>query len=122
MGAPESCEDVKAWQRARELTRKIYALCRRQNLARDFGLCSQLQRASVSIMNNLAEGWESIHRAEKKQAYNDARRSCGEVRSMTCVLLDSEFISPDEQKDLLGCYLHCGRLITGLIRSVNGRP
>ena len=73
-------------------------------------------------MNNLAEGWESIHLAEKKQAYNDARRSCGEVRSMTCVLLDSEFISPDEQKDLLGCCLHCGRLITGLIRSVNGRP
>ena len=122
MGTPESFEDLKAWQCARELTRKIYALCRRQNLARDFGLCSQLQRASVSIMNNLAEGWESIHLAEKKQAYNYARRSCGEVRSMTYVLLDSEYIAQDEQKDLFGCCLHCGRLITGLIRSVNDRP
>ena len=72
-------------------------------------------------MNNLAEGWESIHPVEKKQAYNYARRSCGEVRSMTYVLLDNQYISADEQHDLLGRCLHTGRLVSGLIRSTDER-
>jgi four helix bundle protein len=49
-------------------------------------------------MNNIAEGWESLHVAEKRQFYNIARRSCGEVRSMSYMLLDNDFISEIEQK------------------------
>ncbi len=78
MNGPGSFEDLHAWQVARELTRTVYVLCRREPLARDYGLCDQLRRAAVSVMNNIAEGWESTHIAEKKQFYNFARRSCGE--------------------------------------------
>ena len=72
-------------------------------------------------MNNIAEGWESLNPGEKRQAYNIARRSCGEVRSMTYVLLDNKFISPPEQQALLAHCIQTGKLITGLIRSLGGR-
>ena len=121
MAAPRSFEDTEAWKAARVLTQQTYAVCRREPLSRDFGLCDQLRRAAVSVMNNLAEGWESIHLAEKKQAYNYARRSCGEVRSMTYVLLDNHFITGSEQAELLGHCQHTGKLITGLIHSIDRR-
>ena len=121
MAAPQSFEATEAWKSARALTAAVYALCRREPLVRDFGLCDQLRRAAVSVMNNLAEGWESIHLAEKKQAYNYARRSCGEVRSMTYVLLDNHFITASEQAGLLDHCQHTGKLITGLIHSIDRR-
>ena len=70
-------------------------------------------------MNNTVEGWESLHVAEKRQAYNIARRSCGEVRSMTYVLLDNKFISVAEQTNLQMLCIQSGKLISGLIRSLD---
>lgn len=103
------------------LTNEVYALCQRGLLAKDFGLRDQLQRAAVSVMNNIAEGWESLHMAEKRQAYNIARRPCGEVRSMTYVLLDNKFFSATEQTNLLQLCVQSGKLISGLIRSLGNR-
>ena len=54
----ERFEDLIAWQKARVLTRDIYAMSRSGGFARDFGLAGQIQRASVSIMSNIAEGFE----------------------------------------------------------------
>jgi four helix bundle protein len=62
MGEP--FEKSEAWKSARVLTNEVYLLCRREPLRRDFGLRDQLQRAAVSVMNNVAEGWESLHSAE----------------------------------------------------------
>ncbi len=118
MGEP--FENSEAWKSARVLTNQVYALCHREPLARDFGLCDQLRRAAVSVMNNLAEGWESLHLAEKRQAYNIARRSCGEVRSMSYVLLDNKFVSLTEQGHLYSLCTQTGKLISGLIRSLGG--
>ena len=117
----EPFENSDAWKSARVLTNEVYAFCRRDPLARDFGLRDQLQRAALSVMNNVAEGWESLHVAEKRQACNNARRSCGEVRSMTCVLLDNKFISPAEQTNLLRLCVQSGKLVSGLIRSLSDR-
>lgn len=114
-------EDLEAWAAARELSALVYRLCRREPLCRDFGLCDQLRRATVSIMNNIAEGWESLHPAEKVQFYNVARRSCGEVRSMSYVLLDNEYVSLPEHQDVYARSVRCGKLTTGLLRSVEGR-
>lgn len=72
-------------------------------------------------MNNVAEGWESLHVLEKRQAYNLARRSCGEVRSMSYVLLDNKFITQAEQTDLVAQCVQAGKLISGLIRSLGDR-
>jgi four helix bundle protein len=116
-----SFETTEAWKAARMLTNLVYAYGRREALARDFGLRDQLQRAAVSVMNNVAEGWESMHSLEKRQAYNYARRSCGEVRSMSYVLLDNQFVSATEHAQLAALCVRSGRLISGLIRSVNNR-
>jgi four helix bundle protein len=116
-----SFEDVEAWKAARVLTNVVYAHCRREPLARDFGLRDQLQRAAVSVMNNIAEGWESLHPAEKRQAYNIARRSCGEVRSMSYVLIDNQYISTTEHAALVAHCVQSGKLVTGLIRSLGDR-
>ena len=117
MGEP--FENSEAWKSARALTNHVYSLCRREPLSKDFGLRDQLQRAAVSVMNNIAEGWESLHLADKRQAYNYARRSCGEVRSMAYVLLGNHFLKPPEYSELLSHCVLTGKLISGLIRSLN---
>ena len=118
---PQSFEDLEAWQATRELTNEAYRLSRREPLSRDFGLCDQLRRAALSTMNNTAEGWESLHLAEKKQFYNWARRSCGEARSMSHVLLDNKFITTKEQRALLNFCIRAGKLVSGLICSSDNR-
>ncbi len=79
-------EDLNAWKKARELVNRVYSLTREGALAKNFGLCGQIQRAAVSVMSNVAEGFERAHAAEKLQAYNIARSSCGEVRSLLYVI------------------------------------
>jgi four helix bundle protein len=117
----EPFESSEAWKQARTLTNLVYGYGRREPLTRDFGLRDQIQRAAVSVMNNVAEGWESLHAAEKRQAYNIARRSCGEVRSMSYVLLDNRFISETEHNELTSFCVQTGKLTSGLIRSLGDR-
>ena len=119
MGEP--FENTEAWKSARTLTNLVYGYARCDSLAKDYGLRDQIQRAAVSVMNNISEGWESLHPAEKRQAYNIARRSCGEVRSMSYVLLDNKFISEADQAALLSQCVQSGKLISGLIRSLGDR-
>ena len=117
MGEP--FENSEAWKSARVLTNEVYSLCRHEPLPRDFGLRDQLQRAAVFIdeCGYVAEGWESLHVAEKRQAYNIARESCGEVRSMTYVLLDNEPISVTEQTNLQRFCIQSDKLIRDSIRA-----
>ena len=82
-------EDLESWQQARQLTKQIYSVTRADRIARDFGLCSQIQRAGVSAMSNLAEGFERHHVQEKLQFYNVAHASTAEVRSLTYVIEDN---------------------------------
>src|ERR1035441_1243253 len=91
-------EDLESWRQARQMTRQIYTLTRNDALVRDFGLCSQTQRAGVSIMSNIAEGFERQHLQEKLQFYNVAHGSNGEVRSLTYVIEDNFPRSPDRRR------------------------
>ena len=109
-------EDLDAWKVARALTNEVYALCRREGLSRDYGLSDQLRRAAVSIMNNISEGWESLHTGDKTRFYDYARRSCGEVRSMSYILLDNKFITEPEQRALREQCIRSGMLVSGLLR------
>ncbi len=72
-------------------------------------------------MTNVAEGFERAHPGEKLQFYNVARASCGEVRSLSCVMLDANYISEQEHKTLLELVAQSGRLVSGLIRSTRAR-
>jgi len=81
-------EDIEAWQLARELTAKVYALTRRPGFTRDYGLKDQIQRASGSVMHNIAEGFDGGSNAEFAKFLRYAQRSCSEVRSELYVALD----------------------------------
>ena len=116
-----SFEELEAWKNARELVRLVYSIFRRKPANLDFGLKDQVQRAAVSAMTNIAEGFERVHSAEKMQFYNVARASCGEVRSLSYVMFDAGYISDVEDQRVLELVAQTGRLVSGLIRSTGVR-
>lgn len=82
-------EDLEAWQAARRTVNLAYQMTRDGSLSKDFGLKDQLQRASVSVMTNIAEGFERTGSQEKLHFYNIAKASSGEVRSLLYVVEDN---------------------------------
>ena len=118
---PLTFEDLDSWQQTREMVSKIYDLTRNEPLCRDFGICTQLQRAGISIMSNLAEGFERAHIPEKSQFYNIARGSAAEVRSLLYVIEDNFPKSAPASTLLRGRVVSIGKLVSGLIRSTESR-
>lgn len=114
-------EDLKAWQTARQLVRVVYGVAKHADLLRDFGLRDQLQRAAVSVMTNIAEGFERTGVSEKAQFYNIARASCGEVRSLLYVVEDTIPALTDRVGELRNLTDDAGRLISGLMSSTQRR-
>ena len=114
-------EDLESWQQARQLTKQIYSVTRADRIARDFGLCSQIQRAGVSAMSNLAEGFERHHVQEKLQFYNVAHASTAEVRSLTYVIEDNYPTLAADAGELRKRAVGAGQLMGGLIRSTESR-
>jgi four helix bundle protein len=92
MNKMERFEDLVAWQKARSLTRDIYQTTRQGAFAKDYGLSSQMQRAAVSIMSNIAEGFERRSRGEFHQFLSVAKSSCAELRSQLYVALDVGYL------------------------------
>lgn len=114
-------EDLESWQQARQLTRGTYSLTRKGEIARDFGLCGQIQRAAVSTMSNIAEGFERHHVQEKLQFYNVAHASTAEVRSLTYVIEDNYPALAADAVELRKKAIGTGQLMGGLIRSTESR-
>ena len=96
MGAITKFEDINAWQEARSLTKMVYTLTRREPFAHDFGLRDQIQRASVSSMSNIAEGFDCESKLEFGRFLGIARRSSVEVQSLLYVAMDVGYILPVE--------------------------
>ena len=114
-------EDLESWQQARQLTKQVYSATREDGIARDFGLCSQVQRAAVSTMSNLAEGFERRHVTEKLQFYNVVHASTAEVRSLTYVMEDNYPAIAPLAVELRQRAVSTGQLVGGLIRSTESR-
>ena len=93
-------EEIVAWQVARHLTKRIYEVTRSDRFARDFGLSSQTQRASVSVMANIAEGFDRRGAVEFAHFLGYAKASCSELRSNLYVALDCGYLSEDEFTEL----------------------
>lgn len=88
-------EDIQAWQEARILTRQIYALSEKDTFAKDFGLKGQIQRAAVSAMANIAEGFDCDSHIEFARFLGIARRSVVEVQSLLYIAFDAKYITQD---------------------------
>jgi four helix bundle protein len=100
MGTIRRFEDVRAWQTARELTRQVYAVSNKGAFGRDFGLRDQMRRAAVSIMSNVAEGFESDTQRQFIKFLGHAKASAGEVRAQLYVALDAGYVTEEEFKVL----------------------
>jgi four helix bundle protein len=111
-------EDLVAWQKARSLTAAVYTVTRKGAFRRDFGLSNQIQRASVSIMSNIAEGFERGRRAEFHQFLSMAKASCAETRSHLYVALDVGYLEQEEFDRLLRQAEEVGRVVGGLRAAV----
>ena len=96
MATIERYEDIQGWQRARELTNFVYTVTKQKAFARDFALKDQIRKAAVSVMSNIAEGFERGGRAEFIQFLSIAKSSAGEVQSQLYIALDQEYIAPEQ--------------------------
>lgn len=117
----ERFEDFVAWQKARVLTAEIYKITDEGKFARDFGLRDQIRRAAVSIMSNIAEGFERGRSAEFHQFLSIAKASCAELRSQLYVALDAGYLSQEIFSRLRTKANEVGQVVGGLRTSVERR-
>jgi len=115
-------EDIVSWQKARELTRLVYAASGRGGFARDFALRGQITAASGSIMHNIAEGFDSGSRVEFRRFLRYAQRSSSEVKSQLYIALDQSYVRQHEFDSLYSLTSEIHRLIGGFIKSLLKAP
>lgn len=114
-------EDLVAWQKARTLTNMIYRATKEGRFSKDFGLASQIQRAAVSIMSNIAEGFERSRSGEFHQFLSIAKGSCAELRSQLYVAFDAGYLNEKRFTDLLATAEEVARIVGGLRVAIENR-
>jgi len=111
----EKFEDIIAWQKAKELVCSVYEIFK---LHRDFGFRDQIQRAGVSIMNNIAEGFERKGDKEFMHFLFIAKGSCAEVRSMLYLALELKYINDNQYNKLNNLSVEVSKLLSGFIKAL----
>jgi four helix bundle protein len=111
-------EELIAWQKARALTSQIYRVTEEGRFGRDFGLKDQIRRAAVSIMSNIAEGFERGRPTEFHQFLSVAKGSCAELRTQLYVALDAGYVTQSSFDDLMAKAVEVGRIVGGLRSAV----
>ena len=106
-------DELVIWQKARELTNSIYSM---MDGYRDWGFKDQLQRASVSIMNNIAEGFDSGSDAKFINFLNIAKGSCSEVRSMLFLCEDLRICTNEDRVRLQSM---TRQINTGIVKMIS---
>jgi four helix bundle protein len=114
----ERFEDIIAWQKAKEICVMIY---KSFSELRDFRFRDQIQSASVSVMNNIAEGFERRTNNELRQFLYMAKGSCGELRSMLILANDLKLLKKQEYTDLKNRAEEISRLLSGFIKTLNAK-
>ena len=115
-------EDMEVWQTSRELTRQIYDLTQNTVFSKDYGLRDQMRRASVSIMSNIAEGFESRTNILFKEYLGRAKASAGELRAQVYVAKDIGYIGGDNFSKLIELCEICSRQISRFIQYLEKQP
>lgn len=122
MGTIRRFEGIEAWQTARLLTKKVYDLSFDSALARDFGLRDQMRRASVSIMSNIAEGFESRTSGLFLELLGRAKGSAGELRAQFYVASDVGYVTEEQSVSLRQVCEKCSGQISGLVSYLKSLP
>ena len=114
-------EDLEAWQLSRELTNQIYAITKNGPIARDYGFRDQIRRAAVSVMNNIAEGFDRGSNKDFVKFLFIARGSAAEVRSLLYVALDQKYIDEAGFNECSGLCIRSNQIIWALIKGLRRR-
>ena len=112
----ERFEDIEAWKVARELTMNIYRMTRKSPLSKDYGLRDQMQSASISIMANIAEGFDSGSKKSFTNFLRYAFRSSSEVQSLLYIAMDCNYIQKEDFNKSFLLTQKTKALIGGFIR------
>lgn len=122
MATVERFEDLEVWQNARKLTNWIYDCSDSGSFSRDFGLRDQMRRAAVSVMSNVAEGFESLTQALFIQYLGRAKGSAGELRAQLYIALDRKYISQEQFQNARVLVEICSRQLQNLIQYLESKP
>jgi four helix bundle protein len=120
MAAIARFEDIDAWKLARALTVKIYRFAKDGNFSRDYGFRDQICRAAVSIVSNIAEGFERNSRKSFQQFLAIAKGSAGEVRAQLYIALDLNYLSQAQFDDAFNDVCRISRMLSRLIDYLSG--
>ncbi len=116
MAKIEKFQDLEAWKMARKITKKIYDRSKQEKFSRDFALCNQMRRVSISILSNIAEGFERNGDKEFLQFLSIAKASGAEVYAQLYVALDQNYIDEVQFKEIATDLEEIGRIIGGLMK------
>ena len=111
----EKFEDIVSWQKSKELSLKVYSSFKEN---KDFNFKGQIERASVSVMNNIAEGFERRSNQEFKYFLFIAKGSCAEVRSMLYIAHELKYIEDKSFEELRSLAIEVSKLLSGLIKKL----
>jgi len=112
----EKFEDLESWKYARILTNEVYLITKKEKFSKDYGLKDQIQRVSVSVMANIAEGFDNRSDKSFINFLNYAYRSATEIQSLLYVAVDQKYITQNEFKNLYSEISKIHGLIGGLIK------
>jgi len=115
----EKFEDLIVWQKAHDLSVSIYRLTGREPFCRDYGLRDQIQRAAVSVMSNIAEGFERYSRPEFRQFLSVARGSVAEVRSQLHLARSLKYVTGEDFETISFLCKDISNLIGALRKSLD---
>ena len=122
MATAKRFEDLEVWQRSRELANLIYAFSREGTFSRDFGLRDQIRRAVVSIMSNIAEGFESSTQQTFIKYLGHAKASAGEVRAQLYIVKDQGYISDEDFEKAFAMAEICSKQLARFILYLENQP
>jgi four helix bundle protein len=113
-------EDLEIWKDARRLASEVYRLTAGPKFTKDFNLRGQIRSAAVSVMSNIAEGFERGGNQEFMHFLYVAKGSCGEVRSQLYMAVDQAYLSANEAQELLNSFKRLSGMTANLINYLKG--
>ncbi|MBT7074661.1 MAG: four helix bundle protein [Anaerolineae bacterium] len=122
MATAKRFEELDVWQRSRELTNLIYSFTKEGNFSRDFALRDQIRRASISIMSNISEGFESSTQKTFIKYLGHAKASAGEVRAQLYIAKDQGYISEEDFEKTREMAEICSRQLSRFIQYLSIQP
>jgi four helix bundle protein len=115
-------EDLEIWKSARELTNKIYGITTDGAFSKDYGLRDQIRRAAVSVMSNIAEGYERGGNQELIQFLSIAKGSSGEVRSQLYIAMDQGYVDKKKGELLIDAFKRLSIMLNNFMEYLKGSP